>query len=71
MDKKTVMKWVIGALARGLAYVFAAGLGLAASEAEGPATAAAEAIAALVLVGISLYSSARGRQKLQTEEPSK
>ena len=64
MDKKQLIKWLIPVLARGLAWILAARLGLEATDAQSHATAAAEAIGALALVGASIYTSIRGRSKL-------
>ena len=69
MDKKQLIRWLIPVIARGLAWVFAAKLGLEAAQAQNEATAAAEALGALVLVGVSVYTSVQGRKKLLGQDP--
>lgn len=64
MDNKQLIKWLIPVLARGLAWILAARLGLEAAEAQSQAAAAAEALGALALVGVSIYTSLRGRARL-------
>ena len=64
MNKKQVVKWLVGIAARGLTWVFAAKLGMEAFEAESNAAAIAELLGAAVLVGISMYTSVKGRKKL-------
>lgn len=69
MDKKQVIRWLVTIIARGLAWILAAKLGLEAAQAQNEATAAAEAVGALILVAISVYSSVKGRKKLLASEP--
>lgn len=64
MDKRTLIRWLVGIVARGLAWVFAAKLGMDAAQSQVDATTAAEALAALALVGISVYTSVKGRKAL-------
>jgi hypothetical protein len=64
MDRKQLVTWATLAVARGLAWVFAAKLGLDATEAEGVASAMANGLAAIALAGLSLWSSVRDRRKL-------
>jgi hypothetical protein len=64
MDRKELIRWLSGILARGLAWFFAVKLGIEASQAGTWAESAAEAIGSLVLVGVSIYTSISGRRKL-------
>ena len=70
MNHKQLIKWLIPIVARGIAWVLAAKLGLDAAQAKADATTAAEAIGALLLVGLSIYTSIRGRQKLLARRPA-
>ncbi|KPK82785.1 MAG: hypothetical protein AMJ81_09240 [Phycisphaerae bacterium SM23_33] len=70
MDKKQLIRWLIPIIARGLAWFFAMKLGLEATQAQNQATAAAEALGALALVGISIYTSVKGRRKLLAQQPA-
>ena len=69
MDSKQLIKWLLPIVARGLAWVFAAKLGLAAAEAQSEAAAAAEALGALALVAVSVYTSVKGRKTLLARQP--
>lgn len=69
MDKKQIIAWCVGILARGLAWVFAAKLGWDATTSAASAQTAAEALGALVLVCVSVYSSVKGRKALLVAEP--
>jgi len=72
MDKALVVRWVAGIVARGIAWVLAAKFGLAAAESQDLAAQVGQALAALILVGISIYSSIKGRKTLLvTESPVK
>ena len=68
-DNKQVIAWLTGILARGIAWILAAKLGMDATESGTTATGVAEAVTALVLAGVSIYSSVKGRKKLQAEPP--
>lgn len=70
MNHKQLIGWVVAAVARGIAWVLAAKLGLDAAQAQGEAQAIAEALAALALAGISIYSSVKGRRRLAAESPA-
>ena len=69
MDKKTLIGWLVRIVAHGLAWVFAAKLGMDAAQADADAATAAEAIGALVLVGWSIYDSMKHRKSLQATIP--
>ncbi len=69
MDHKQLIKWLVPVIARGIAWVLAAKLGLDAAQARTDAATAAEALGALLLVGLSIYTSIRGRQKLLAQRP--
>jgi len=69
MDSKQVITWLVPILARGIAWVLAAKLGYEATQAQSVALQAAEALGALALVGASVWTSVRGRQKLLATEP--
>ena len=71
MNKTQLLKWLVPIVARGLAWIFAVKLGMAAAEADTAAVASAEALGALVLVGVSVYTSVKGRKKLLAAEPPK
>lgn len=70
MDKKKVIEWVVAALARALAWVFAAKLGMEATEADSVGIGIAEAVGALVLAGFAIYSSVKGRRRLLATDPN-
>lgn len=69
MDYRQAVSWLVPILARGVAWVLAVRLGMEAAQAQDVATQAASAIGALVLVGVSIYTSVKGRQKLLNTEP--
>jgi len=71
VDYKQIVTWIVPVVIRGLAWILAAKLGLAASEASSYATSAGEALGALALVGLSVWSSVAGRKKLLNTEPPK
>ena len=70
MDAKQVLRWLVPILARGLAWILAAKLGVEAAEADSLGVQSAEAIAAVVLVAMSLWTSVKGRQKLLYADPT-
>ena len=69
MNRKELIQWLTGILARGMAWFFAVKLGLAAAEAHSAATTAAEALAAVALAAISIHSSIKGRKTLLNQPP--
>ena len=69
MDHRQLIRWLIPVIARGVAWILAAWLGLEASEAQGSALQAAGALGALALVGVSVYTSVKGRKKLLAMPP--
>lgn len=68
MDYKQVIKWVVPVIARGAAWALAAKLGLDATESQSLGLQIGEAVGALALVGVSIYTSIKGRQKLTKGE---
>jgi len=64
MDNKTLITWLTGIVARGVAWFFAVKLGMETVQAESNASMIANAVGALVLAGISIYSSLKGRKTL-------
>ena len=70
MDNKQVIAWLVAVVARGLAWAGAAWLGLSAAESQDAGQQAAEGLAALALVGVSIYTSIKGRQKLAEKTSS-
>jgi len=64
MDYRQVLKWLLPIVVRGLAWILAAWLGMEATAADSNAAAIGEALLALVLVGISVYTSIKGRKTL-------
>ena len=64
MDNKVLVGWGVKAIARGLAWVGAAWLGMEAAAAQSQSLAAAEALGALALVVISVITSLKGRKTL-------
>jgi len=68
MDKQTIL-WIVTAALRLLAGAVAGKLGWDAATQEANVQTAAGAVVALVLVGISVYTSVKGRQKLLATEP--
>jgi len=69
MDYKQVIAWLIPIIARGIAWILAAKLGFTAAESQDLATQAGGAIGALALVGVSIYTSIKGRKKLLATPP--
>ena len=69
MNKTQLLKWLVPIVARGLAWILAAKFGMDAAAAKLDATSAAEALGALVLVGVSVYTSVKGRKKLLATPP--
>jgi hypothetical protein len=69
VDNKKAIEWITAAAARGIAWVLAGKLGLAAAQADQLGLAIAAALAALAVAGFSIYSSVKGRQKLLLTEP--
>ena len=69
MDKAQLAKWIVAIAARGIAWFFAVKLGMSAAQANLDAAAIAEAVGALVLAGISVYSSVKGRKALAKQPP--
>ena len=70
MDAKQLVAWLVPILARGIAWILAAKLGMEAAEAQDLATQAGAGLGALVLVGISIWTSVKGRKKLLLTDPS-
>jgi len=70
MDKQTIL-WIVTAALRLLAGAVAGKLGWDAATQEANVQTAAGAVVALVLVGISIYTSIKARQKLLVTEPPK
>ena len=68
-DHKQVVKWIVAAGARGIAWALAAWLGMSATESGTTAQGIAEAVGALVVAGVSIYTSYRGRKALKAEFP--
>ena len=69
MDKKQVIQWIVAAAARGGAWALAAWLGFEATESQELGTTIAESLGALVLAGISIWTSIKGRKKLAETPP--
>ena len=70
MDRQTIL-WIITASLRLLAGAVAGKLGWDAATQEANVTTAAGALAALVMVGISVYTSVKARKTLLATEPPK
>jgi len=70
MDKQTIL-WIVTAALRLLAGAVAGKLGWDAATQEASVQTAAGAVAALVMLGISIYTSVKARQKLLATEPPK
>ena len=68
-DHKQVVGWVVAALARGIAFILATWLGMSAAESGLTAQGIAEAVGALVVAGVSIYTSCKGRKALKAEPP--
>ena len=69
MDNKQVIQWITAAAARGIAWVLAGKLGLAAATADDLSTTIAASLAALAVAGFSIYSSVKGRRQLLLTDP--
>ena len=69
MDKKQLIAWLVPIVARGIAWILAAKMGMDAAQAKLDALTAAEAVGALLLVGVSVYTSVKGRKKLLVQAP--
>lgn len=71
MDNKTVILWVVGIVARGVAWVLAAKLGLDAVQSTSLAAQVGEGLGALLMAAVAIYSSVSGRKALLAQEPPK
>ena len=71
MDKAKVIQWIAAAAARGIAWFLAGKLGMEAAQSNELGLALAEALAALVIVGVSIYTSVKARKVLLATEPPK
>ncbi len=71
MDSKQVIAWLVPIVARGIAWILAAKLGFTAAESQNLATQIGAALGSLALVGVSIYTSVKGRKKLLATEPPK
>ena len=72
MDKTQLIKWLVPIVVRGLAWIFAARLGMTAVESGDLAQQVGTAIGALILAGVSIYTSVKGRNALlKTTPPAK
>jgi hypothetical protein len=69
MEKTTVIKWVAGAVARGITWFLAAKVGMRAAQCDDLGLSIAEALAALVMAGVAIYTSVKGRDKLLKTPP--
>ena len=65
MEKKVVIKWLAGIVARGVAWFFAVKLGMEAAEASTAAAALMEGLLAAALAGLSVWTSVKGRRTLE------
>ncbi len=70
-NNKRTVAWLTAALARGIAWVLVAKLGLDATESGATAQGVSEAVIALIVAGVSIYSSVQGRKRLKAEDPRK
>ncbi len=71
VDKKQVIAWLVPIVARGIAWILSAKLGMTAAESTDAATQAGAAIGSLALIALSVYSSVKGRKALLMQEPPK
>jgi len=71
MDNAKVIQWIATAAARGIAWFLAGKLGLEAVQSNELGAAIAQALAALVIAGVSIYTSVKARSKLLATEPPK
>ena len=72
MDNSQLIKWLVPIVARGLTWFFAVKLGLEATESSDLGLQIGGAIGALILAGVSIYTSVKGRKKiLATPPPAK
>ena len=69
MDHRQLIAWLVPVVARGIAWILAAKLGMSAVDSQDMATQAGSAIGTLALVGVSVYTSVKGRKKLLQQEP--
>jgi hypothetical protein len=69
VDKATVVKWTVGIVVRGVAWILAAKFGVDAVQSQDLAAQIGQALVALVLVGIAVYSSIKGRNTLLETAP--
>ena len=68
-DNAQTIKWLVGIVARGIAWILVAKFGLDAAESGVTATGIAEGVAAVVIGVVSTYSSVKGRKTLKAEPP--
>ena len=71
VDKKQTIKWATAAIARGIAWALAGWLGMESTLATETGTQIGTGIGALVLAGISIWTSTKGRKKILDTPPPK
>lgn len=64
MDKKQLITWVAGVVAKGIAWFLSVKLGLGAAESDSYAAMFGQGLAAIAIAGVSTYVSVRERKKL-------
>lgn len=69
MDSRQLVAWLAAIIMRGVAWALAAKCGMTVIESEELAGKLVSALTALVLVGVSIYTSVKGRQKLRDSQP--
>lgn len=69
MDAKTLIAWLIPVIVRGIAWFLAVKLGMDATTSQDHATQVGQALGAIALVGVSIYTSLKGREKLLMKPP--
>jgi len=69
IDNQQVVKWIVAAAARGIAWALVGYLGMSVAESGATAQGIAEAVGALVVAGVSIYTSYTGRKALKAEPP--
>jgi len=71
MDKAQTIKWLSASVIRGVAWALAAWFGMSATASNETSTMITDSVIGLVLAGVSIYTSIKGRKKLLSTPPPK
>jgi len=69
MDYKIVIGWIVSIVIRGMAWMLTAKLGFDAASSQDLAGQIGNAAGAIIVAGVSIYTSYKSRQKLLMQPP--